>query len=259
MGTWGVGILEDDLSCDVHGDFIELYNEKLQLADIRAYVLNRYAEWISGSAEDWALVWLGLAQAEWECGALQPETLEAVKAVVTNGHDADRWPRELRQQRSDVLTGFLNQIQTPPLKIRRRVKRRIPPPVFDPGTCISIALLHGGWGAAIVLDVLATKYDTLHLVGGLRGVYPEPPSMEVFEERQWLALTHHKFKGELHLTWCGSSSYEQDRNTWAIVEVGTTPLRPTDPALDKQFAVGTTWGWVENQIRLQHQHQNSGR
>jgi len=258
MGTWGIGILEDDLSCDVYGGFVELYNEKLELMDIRAYILNRYAECIA-SSEDSALFWLGLAQAEWECGWLQPETAEAVKAVIAQGYDINRWPQELRQQRSDVLARFLSQIQTPPRKIRRRVKRKVPAAIFDPGTCISIALLHGGWGAAIVLDVLTTKYDTLHLVGGLQGIYSSHPLMNVFEERQWLTLTHHSFKGELHLTWCGSTQYKKDKDTWTIVEVGKTQLRPSDPTLDKQLAVGTSWGWVENQIRLQHQYEGTAR
>lgn len=257
MGTWGIGILEDDLTLDVHGDFIEFYNEEIELPDIRRLILDRYAEFIIDSPESSAKIWLGLAQAEWECGWLQAETYEEVKRIISQGYDVNSWPVEVREKRAKVLVRFQMRLNAPPKRIRRRFKRKVPAAIFEPGVCLAIKLFNGCWGAAIVLDLMKTKYDTLHLVGGLRGNFPKPPALDVFEQRDWLVLTHHNWKGTLHLNWCGSTHYKNDvKKSFTSIEQGKTKLREKEPILDNPFGIGVTWWCVENGIRLQYKLDN---
>ena len=128
-------------------------------------------------------------------------------------------------------------------------------PVYEAGTSLSVPTSRGGFGAAIVLRVVTDKYDSRHLVACLRGVYAEPPTMAVFEQRDWLTAFSRTCtrSDKLIVSWCGASSFERDtaRLPWAVV--GKTPLRPADPMaqLDGGDAGCSSWGWIENQVWLQ--------
>jgi hypothetical protein len=255
MGTWGKGILQDDLALDVYGDFIERYNEGADPKALRAEILERYAD--SASAPDGrSSVWFGLARAQWECGSLSRDVLSEVKKIVSSGTDVARWQEGDRKTRQRVLNGFLARLSSPNPKPKRRIKRRVAKAIFEVGACLAVETYRGGYGAAIVLKVATDKYDTHHLVGGLEGMFKRRPSMDVYETRNWLRLTHGNFAGQLHLTWCGASSYKRDTKEHRIFEVGKTQLRADDPTA-KPFEVGgvghSGWGWIENQIWLQQE------
>lgn len=254
MGTWGMGVLESDIAADVYGEYMEMYDEDHDTGEIRAVLQDRW----DSCLPDEPVFWLALAQAQWECGCLDSDVQAQVEHIVASGADPDpeAWLNEEdREQRRAVLREFVQQIRVPCKPPRPRTLRRVYGPVYPAGTCLSVATLKGGFGAAIVLKVVQGKYDTVHLVGGLRGVHAAPPPMALFEDRDWLYLTHGNFKGKLHLVWCSARDHEEDDTRPAITVVGTTALRPTDPTADPD-AVGTGvgfagWGWVENQMWLQ--------
>lgn len=252
MGAWGTGILEDDLAADIYGGYMERYDEGQDTGDIRAELLDSTSDYMLGIP----VFWLGLAQAQWECGCLDAEVLTRVEHIIATGADPDpkRWLHEEdREERRSVLRRFLQQIQVPREQPRPRTKRRVYVPVYEPGTCLSIITNKGGFGAAIVLKVEQGTYDACHLIGGLRGVHAEPPSMKLFEARDWLYLSHGNFKNQLHLIWCTAKDHEEDAERLGLAVVGKTTLRPTDPTADPDgTGVGFGgWGWVENQIWLQ--------
>jgi hypothetical protein len=76
-----------------------------------------------------------------------------------------------------VLRQFLQTIRVPRSPPRPRAQRLVLPPVYEPGTCLSVPTSKGGHGPAIVLRVVTNKYDSNHLVACLRGVYAEPPAL----------------------------------------------------------------------------------
>jgi len=251
MGTWGKGILQDDLALDVYGDFIERYNEGADLKKLHKQVLKRYAESLA-NPDGAPRVWLGLARAQWECGSVSPDVLRQVKKIVSSAADLSGWHADDRKTRQRVLDDFLSRVSSPNPKPKRPVKRRVAKAVFQPGTCLAVETYRGGYGAAIVLKVETNKYDTYHLVGSLSGMFASPPTMDVYERRNWLHLTHGNFSGQLHLIWCAASSYKRDTKEHRILEVGRTQLRPDDPIAGPSEGY-SSWGWIENQIWLQHE------
>src|SRR5581483_4226433 len=211
MGTWGYGVLDDDAAADIHGEFLSLLDKGVELSAIHDLVLAQFADYFSSHRSS-ASAWLGLARAEWECGVLRPETLQMVQTIVSDPRTLDAWSTDKeRVQRRVVLEKFLARIAVPRAKPRKLVRRRLPRLTFEPGTCLAISILGGGWGALIVLDVAMTEYDACHFVGGLRGIYKDYPGADVFEARRWLVCTHGNWKGELHTSWCGTSNLRQDR------------------------------------------------
>lgn len=253
MGTWGKEVLEDDLALDVYGDFIEQYNDKVELLEIRRFILDSYSECLAHH-EMHTKVWIGLSIAEWECGWLQSETYQELIRAISKGDDISLWPPEERDERAQVLADLLAKLKDPPKKARRRIKRKVPAAFFEPGACLAIKLFNGYWGAAIVLDLMETPYDTLHLLGGLKGNFREPPTMEVFEGRGWEVMTHHNWKGTLLLSWCGSSHYKKEtKGSLSTMLIGKTKLREDEPTLENPFGIGGSWFCIENGIRMQHE------
>jgi hypothetical protein len=257
MGTWGYGVLDDDSAADVHGEFLALLDKGVPPQEIRDAILDRFAEYFASRSSS-SSAWLGLARAEWECGVLRPDTLRMVQALVSDPRSLQGWSTDKeRARRRAVLEKFVTSIAVPRTKPRRPVRRRLPRVTFEPGTCLAISILDGGWGALIVLDVAMTEFDACHFVGGLRGIYKDHPRADVFEARRWLVCTHGNWKGQLHTAWCGTSNLRQDKKHWTIVDVGRTALRAEDPKGDRAHAGSTSWGWMENQIRLQHRHEGT--
>lgn len=253
MGTWGKGVLEEDLALDVYGDFLERYNDGADPRKLHKQILEAYAQALS--TPEFPSVWLGIAKAQWECGCLAPEMLRKVRTIVAEGSDLSRWQEEDRQSRKRVLDRFLSRVSAPNPKPKGRVKKRSRKAVFQPGACLAVETYRGGYGAAIVLKVTPDRTDPLHLVGGLRGLYSKPPPMHVYEKRDWLYLTRGHFAGELHLVWCPAGTFKRDSKERAIIEVGKTRLRADDPTAEP-FQAGSGyagWGWIENQIRREHE------
>ena len=146
MGTWGTGILEDDTALDIHGDFIERFDDGESPDAARQAVIRRYYDQFLDEETN-AAVWLGLAQAEWDVGALQPVTLQTIEQIVATGQDLARWAGPDRDQRQAVLQAFVKALRTP------RETPRVPTPIVakpavaQPGTCFAVKLLDGqGWG-----------------------------------------------------------------------------------------------------------------
>ncbi len=242
------------MSLDVYSDFIDRYNDGSDPSELHKEILERHAQSLTIESE-WTSVWLGLARAQWECGSLSSDVLTAVEKIISSGADLHRWHPEDRKRRQQLLDDFLVGLSTPNLKPKRRVKRRIAKEIFQPGACLAVETRRGGYGAALVLKVVTTKYETKHLIGGLCGMFDCPPSIDIYEKRDWLRLTHGNFKGELHRVWCGAKSYLNDTKECRIIEIGKTELRPDDPTAEpNEIGIGySSWGWIENQIRLQHE------
>lgn len=253
MGAWGTGILQEDFAADIYGDFMDAYDGGQQPAEISAALRSKYAEEL-GTPETAASFWLALAKAQWECAHLEPAVLAKVQSIARSGDALVGWDHEPdRKRRLRSVAQFAHQLEHPPKRIRRPIKHRAPKVIYDAGTCLSVALHSGGYGAAIVLEVATqiSKREIYTLVGALRGRTDSPPPLSRFEARDWLVLSHHNFKNEQCLVWCASRSHKEVREAFAIV--GATKIRPTDPKM-KPFGVGVShsgWGWIENQIRLQ--------
>lgn len=126
MGAWGTGVFQDDTAADIREEYRDHIGNGLSGPESTARILQGYASSLA-DAEGAGVVWLALAATQWQCGRLEPETLEKALRVIDSGSDLARWKAGSNGdylKRRAVLEKLRAQITSPqpePKKIRRRV------------------------------------------------------------------------------------------------------------------------------------------
>ncbi len=237
MGAWSTKILGDDFACDVHGEFMEGYDNGKDLKLIRRELEHANAEAIADT-DDGPIFWLALAQAQWECGALESDVRQKVEEIVVKGLGLDRWAEGTAShlhERKEVLRDFLARLQTPPSPLRRRTPSKENPPIFAPGVCLSVQLPNGEFGAAIVLGAKHEhKEFGMNLVGLLAYCSKDKPALSVFESRKWLKT---KRRGRLfrkEIIWLFAQGFAESAQLFE--NTGTVKPRWLDPRNSKTSA-----------------------
>jgi len=249
MGSWGIGIGQDDLVADV----LAVFDDRLKLGDSISlatnHVLSQFSESLKDNDEE-AIVWFAIAKAQWSYGELAPIVLERVRTFVTEGKGLDRWKEDVDsqlQKRKSNLNRFLKKIEKDNPKPKRRPKLIIRKAIFEPGTCLAIKHPNNEYGAAIVLAANHSRLEYgMNLVATLNYLGPEPPDLSFFEKREWLRLTHHKRDGSYDITWCLPVGFRKVRPR--ILVIGKIPIRLTDPMQAKLYS---RWDNIGEQIIFQ--------
>lgn len=128
MAHWGTAISMSDTYTDIFGQFIDMYNEGLEVKVISEKIITDNQDIIADSEECNSL-WFALAKAQWECKELDPKILERVKAIIESGADIELWQflkadEEDINKRKEVLKKFLEELQTEKYKPRDRKKKK---------------------------------------------------------------------------------------------------------------------------------------
>lgn len=249
MGSWGIGIEDDDLVADV----ISVFDDRLKSGDSVSsatdHVLSQFSESLKDSDEE-PIVWMAIAKAQWSYGELTPAVLNHVRSLVNEGLGLDRWSEagdSEVQKRKSVLNRFLQKIEKENPKPKRRPKLIIRKPIFEPGTCLAIKHSNDEYGAAIVLaaDHSRPEYG-MNLIATLHYLSPEPPELSFFEKRQWLRLTHHNGDGSYDIKWYLTVGFRKVRTRISVI--GKIPIRLTDPLQAKLYS---GWHNIGDQIIFQ--------
>jgi len=230
MGAWGTAILSDDVAADVYSEYMDDYDDGVDHAEIRAKLEKKWAEAIS-DPHDAPPFWFAVAKAQWKCGALEPDVLTRVTNLISDPASHELWAEQgvaILRKREAVLQKFLAEISTPNPKPRKRRKIKLVPAIFQPGDCLSVALPHGEYGAALVLAIYETRWANWNLVGVLHYKAGQPPPIAVFENRNWLKLTHHKWDGRIDVGWRGASTYKKVLHPISLI--GNIAVRQDDPS-----------------------------
>jgi len=261
MGTWGFNVLDNDTACDVHAEYIRLFNLNMTHAEIVAELFQLYAADLADEDSS-PMVWLAMARAQWDCGAMEPRMLDRAREIIETGKMSNGWaqegPQELARHREAMAT-FLAKLQTPnprPRKPRRAIQRK---PVFQPGDCLAIRLSDGDYGAALVLEnppeEVQPGEDThgINLIALMDYKGAEKPGIEIFEQRRWIWLTRPYWKEErsVYNVFCQGFKSEKER----FDVVAKIPLRPDDPRQEfygigsgsirsPRFGSYTGWGFI---------------
>jgi hypothetical protein len=255
MGAWGYEILEDDIALDVHADYLRYFNVGKPHDEILRLIVTGSADLLADD-DDATVIWLAIARAQWDCGGLAPEVIAKVETIVREEIDLKRWtalgkPQPVQRRRA--LDKFLEKLRTPnprPRKPRKAVKRK---PIFATGDCLSIRLSDGDYGAAIVLDCPPERQridgETYgkNFIGVLRYKGNTKPSIQEFERRDWLYLTHHAWfnhprKRQLHVFCVLALRFRAVKDKFEVV--GITKIRETDPKYSLYSPI-TGWHFAE--------------
>ena len=91
MGTWGTGIFDDDLTCDVRDTFQDVLSRGGSVEAATAEVLSTFGDDVIGDSEDEPKLWLALAAAQLDAGMVTDEIRQAALRVIDDGTDLRNW------------------------------------------------------------------------------------------------------------------------------------------------------------------------
>lgn len=242
MGAWGHGIRQDDVVCDVIGEFEELLKAGKSAADATDAVKSRFRSLVGEPS-----FWIALAEMQWTYNALDPSVLQRVRDDLTSGRSLEQWEADARglTKRRAVLEKFLRKLDVPKATPTRRPTAIVRAPKFLPGDCLSIHRFSGDFGAAIVLasDHSSPEHGR-NLVGVLDYCSDTSPTMEVFLERRWALLTQDGASDRLHVGWFYPEGFRKVKDRIAVI--GTVEVLPSDP---KDSAFYFRWENIGERLR----------
>jgi hypothetical protein len=200
MGTWGTGILDDDLARDVYDAYVVGAEQgKTPTAILRALRRTHSSE-LTDPAQD-AVFWLALAHAQRDLGGVHRDVHERVDHIVRTQVGLEPW-LEIGAveagRRKAVLTRFLASLSRPGSSKRptkRSAKAANELVDFEVGDCLSIALEDGRFAGAIVTRDKRASTAPSHILTLVDANGPAPPSETLFDPPRWLVLAPAEFPG----------------------------------------------------------------
>lgn len=125
MGAWGVGLYQDDVTCDIKEEYLDRLRIGYSNIDATKEVIEKNLCSIEDE-EDGPLFWFALADIQWKYGRLLPEIKDIAIQYINQGTDLERWVENKnlyakRKQVLDTLKERLNSPQPPEKKIQRLV------------------------------------------------------------------------------------------------------------------------------------------
>ena len=127
MGTWNTKINGNDTFLDIYQNYFTLYDQGQYPKDISKQIQEDFEDLFSNVEERNSSLF-GLALAQWETKALDPEIFKQVKEIIDTGNDIKVWKGlgaddKTLKQRQTVLDLFVAQLST----IKENPKRRTRP------------------------------------------------------------------------------------------------------------------------------------
>lgn len=250
MGAWGTGIRQDDFVCDVEDAFEDCLRDGRSVTDASELIVEQYSDTLLYDPDEAPLLWIALADMQWKYGNLDPSILERVTHDFHSNIGMERWgdtSEKLYKQRKEVLAKFIDKISRPNPRPTRPPKRVTRKPKFAPGDCLSIKLDNGQYGAAIVL--VADHSDPAYgknLVGVLDYLSDDPPTGDVFSQRNWLKRTRSGWQGELDIVWYSHVGFRKMKHRLKVIN--NIPVLDMDPK-DSLFYAG--WNLLGQWVLLQ--------
>lgn len=205
MGAWKTAISSNDTYADIYGEFFDLYNSGLDVAEISEKLIADNQETIN-NLDDCNNFWFALAKAQWECKQLDKDIFDRVKKVIETGADLAVW-RKLDADEKDikkrkvVLDKFLTDLQTERPKAKSRKKKIIRQPVFEKGDCLTFKLENGNYGGAVVLEAIKDSEYGHNLIATTRINQPTKPTKKDFENAEVLVMNYASWDNKPVVQW----------------------------------------------------------
>lgn len=216
MGAWGTAISSNDTYADIYGEFFDLYNDGLDVAEISKKLIADNQETISDKG-DCNNFWFALAKAQWECKQLDKDIFDRVKKVIETGADLEVW-RQLDADEKDikkrkvVLDKFLTNLQTERPKAKPRKKKIIRQPVFEKGDCLTFKLESGNYGGAVVLEAIKDSEYGHNLIATTRINQMSKPTKKDFENAEVLVMNYASWDNKPVVQWYLPARHKQTAN-----------------------------------------------
>lgn len=213
MGAWGTAISSNDTYADIYGEFFDLYDDGLDVAEISKKLIADNQE-IINDTDDCNNFWFALAKAQWECKQLDKDIFDRVKKIIETGIDLEVW-RQLDAEEKDikkrkaVLDKFLADLQTERPKAKSRKKKIIRQPVFEKGDCLTFKLENGNYGGAVVLEAIKNSEYGYNLIATTRINQLSKPAKKDFENAEVLVMNYASWDNKPVVQWYLPTKHKQ--------------------------------------------------
>ncbi len=114
MGTWGPGIYQDDVTCDIKEDYLDRLRVGYSNEEATSELIERSQDFIDDE-DDAPLFWFALADTQWKYGRLLPYVKEKAIEYINSGVDLERWEenKSLYNKRKKVLEELAEKLDSP--------------------------------------------------------------------------------------------------------------------------------------------------
>ena len=199
MGTWGTGILDDDLARDVYDAYLAGVKQGVPPPTIVENLRATHGGELTDAAQD-AVLWLAVAHAQRDLGDVQPDVRGRVEHIVQAKIGLEPWleagAAEAGRRRA-ALTRFLASLSgtAPPKRPARRSAKAAEEIVdLEVGDCLAIELADGHVAAAIVTRDKRASTAPSHILTFV-DAGREVLDTTVFDPPRWLMLAPKEFPG----------------------------------------------------------------
>ncbi len=253
MGTWGTAISSNDTYKDVYSEFMDLYNDGLEVQEITDIIVKRNSE-IIDDPEDGHNFWFAIAMAQWQCKALDNNVFNKVIQIVENDDDIKSWhvlgaSRKDIDKRKGVLKAFIEKLSTETPKVKRRKKKILRDSIFLKGDCLVFKLHSGNYGGAFVLaSEKQTEYG-MNLIATTTLDQKEIPTVEDFKNSyvlirkiQW---SPKHWRDSESISWYYSKFFK--KSTINLTVVGNLKV-DKEYHLDKDFRSFSQWDNIKETV-----------
>lgn len=90
MGTWNVGIFDNDLSLDIKMEFNEQLEKGSSIEEATTYIMDAFQDEVEDS-EDTSIVYITLAVLQLDAGDILDTIKLKVLEIIESGQDLEKW------------------------------------------------------------------------------------------------------------------------------------------------------------------------
>lgn len=210
MGTWGVGIYQDDVTCDIKNDYVNRLRVGMSNLEATQDVIDLNMDFIEDE-DDGPLFWFALADTQWKYGRLLPEVKERALKYLKDGSDLKRWEenKKMYEKRKKVLLDLENKLNSSQPEEKKVSKLVLCKPHWNVGDVLLYRLKNetdlkgsGFYGKYILLRIVAIdkskigslpldKYsDQICLACIYNWVGDEAPNVEIIKKLDFIKKTN---------------------------------------------------------------------
>lgn len=122
MGAWGVGLYQDDVTCDIKDEYLNWLRVGKTSLEATQEMIDYNEDFIEDE-DDAPLFWFALADTQWKYGRLLPEVKEIALKYLHEGNDLKKWEdtKEYNKRKKvlEELEIRLNSEQPPEKKVSK--------------------------------------------------------------------------------------------------------------------------------------------
>lgn len=171
MGTWGVGLFQDDVTCDIKQEYLN----RLRIGYTNEEATEEVIDYNADSVEDEEeapLFWFALADIQWRYGRLLPEVKEMAMEYLKSGEDLERWKgnAKLYKKRKFVLEELEKKLNSPMPTERKVSKLYLKKATWRPGDLLLYKIGNGENAAdsEIYKSRWCGKYVMIRVINDIR-------------------------------------------------------------------------------------------